>query len=224
VATEQPTDYNHDVDPTPPRGFPPPVPGRVLPRGPMIVTGLAGLLVGALLVGGAWLLFGNDDASSSPIAAPKRLGDYVQQADTKINRTREQGREFGRKRADWDRRSSARLSEAHDGAGAVVQTYSNEDMDSFFALEVFREGAPFPPYVPYSDPKELGLDKPIDEVRMFGAVACVMRNESPDLSYVAACTRSDDELTVQVTRPTGDLGEDPKAVAGLVETAWDELS
>jgi hypothetical protein len=122
----------------------------------MIVAVIVGLVAGSALASGAWLLFGNDGASSSPIAAPERIGDYVQQADAKPNREHEQGREIGRQRDDWDRRSSERLSESHDGAGAVVQTYADDDLRNFFALEAVRAPVAFPPYVPYTDPRRWG--------------------------------------------------------------------
>lgn len=223
MATEQPTGDNLDVVPTPPRGVPAPVPGRMLPRGHMIVAGIAGLVTGALLVGGAWLLFGNDGVSPSPITAPERLGDYVQQADAKPNREHEEGREFARRRDDWDRRSSSRLSETHDGAGAVVQTYADDELLTFFTLEAFRAPVAFPPYVPYTDPKALGFDKPAEEVRMFGEVACTLRNDAPEQTFVTACLRSDDGLTVQVTHVSGDLNRDPAAMADLVAAAWEEI-
>jgi hypothetical protein len=191
----------------------------------MIVVAIVGLVAGAALTSGAWLLFGNDGASSAPIAAPERLGDYVRQSDAKPNREHEQGRENARRRDDWDRRSSERLSESHDGAGAVVQTYADDGLEHFFALEAVRAPVAFPPYVPYSDPKVLGLDRPSEEVRMFGEVACAIQNPGPDSGYVTVCMRTDDELTVQVTHLRGeDLAQDPAAAAELVDTAWEELS
>jgi hypothetical protein len=170
------------------------------------------------------LLFGNDGASSSPIAAPERLDDYVRFADAKPNRENEQGRKIARDRADWDRRSGERLSESHDGAGAVVQVYVDEGLENFATLEAFRAPVAFPPYVPYTDPDTLGFGKPSEEIRMFGDVACAIRNQTADLSYVMMCVRSDDELTVQLTHLSGDLGEDPEAAAELVSAAWEELS
>jgi hypothetical protein len=192
----------------------------------MIVAVIVGLVAGSALASGAWLLFGNDGASSSPIAAPERIGDYVQQADAKPNREHEQGRKIARQRDDWDRRSSERLSESHDGAGAVVQTYADDDLQNFFALEAVRAPVAFPPYVPYTDPETLGFGKPSEEVRTFGDVACAIRNSGPDDSFVVLCVRSDAELTVQITHVAGDdaLSQNPEAVAELVATAWEELS
>jgi hypothetical protein len=196
-----------------------------MPRRPMIIVAVLGLVVGAALAGGAWLLFGNDGASSSPIVAPDRLGDYVQQADAKPNREHEQGREFARRRDDWDRRSSERLSESYDGASAVVQTYADDALLHFFALEAVRAPTAFPPYVPYTDPDELGFGKPSEEVRRFDDVACAIRNTGPDNSYVTLCMRTDTDLTVQITHLGGeDLNQDPAEVAELVAAAWDELA
>jgi hypothetical protein len=191
----------------------------------MIVVAIVGLVAGGALASGAWLLFGNDGASSSPIAAPERLGEYVQQADAKPNREHEQGREIARRRDTWDQRSTERLSESHGGASAVVQTYADDELRDLFALEAVRAPVAFPPYVPYSDPEELGFGKPVEEMRMFDEVACAIRNTGPDDSYVTLCVRSDDELTVQITHVSGDaLSEDPAAVADLVAAAWEELA
>jgi hypothetical protein len=223
VATEQPTGNNPDLVPTPPRGYPAPVPGRIGPRGPMIIAGIAGVVVGALLVGGAWLLFGNDGASSSPIAAPDRLSDYVPQDKSKVYDRNDDGRAVARRRADWDRRSGERLSVAHDGAGAVVRTYSDDTAENGFMLEVVRAPVAFPPYVPYTDAKTLGLDHPIEELRTFGDAACLVRND-PSQAYVMTCLRSDAGLTVQISHVSGDLLQSPEKVAGLVSDAWEELA
>jgi hypothetical protein len=124
---------------------------------------------------------------------------------------------------DWDQRSSERLSAAHDGAGAFVQTYTDDDLEQSFTVEAVRAPTPYPAYVPYSDPEVLGMERPVDEFREFDDVGCVIRND-PSQSYVISCLRTDDELTVQITHVTGDLLEDPETVAGLVDTAWQELS
>ncbi len=219
MATEQPTGNNPDLVPTPPRGFPAPVPGRVNPRGPLLIAGFLGFVVGAIVVGGAWLLFGNDGASSSPISAPDHLKGYVRQGEAKAHGDK---REFADRRDDWDRRSGERLSDANGGAGALVQTYSDQELQNTFMLEVVRAQVAFPPYVPYSDPAVLGMDRPPEELREIGDVACLVRND-PAQSYVASCLRSEDGLTVQITHVSGDLLQKPDEVAGLLDAAWSEL-
>ncbi|HWM06696.1 MAG TPA: hypothetical protein VNP92_30530, partial [Actinophytocola sp.] len=109
-----------------------------------------------------------------------------------------------------------------DGAGAVVRSYTDDDGSSTFLLEAVRAPAPATPFVPYSDPEVLGLERPIEEMREFGAVTCLMRND-PGLSHVVSCQRTSDDLTVAISHVNGDLGEDPEKVAKLVETAWDDL-
>jgi hypothetical protein len=189
----------------------------------MIVVAVVGLVAGAALASGAWLLFGNDGASASPIAAPERLGDYVRPADARGNRNSEESGERVRRQADWDRRSGERLSEANDGAGAVVQYYTDDGLLNTFMLEAVRAPVAFPPYVPYSDPKTYGLERPFEEAREFDDdVACLLRNE-PKLTYVMSCVRSTGDLTVQITHVSGDLNQDPDAVAKLVADAWEEL-
>lgn len=222
MATEQPTGNNPDLIPTPPRGFPIPVPAASNRRGTAFAAGLAGLVVGGLLVGGAWLLFGNDGASSSPVSAPDRISDYVRYADAEVFTDNDNGQEIAGRREDWDRRSSERLSAAHDGAGAFVRTYTDQSAENTFMLEVVR--APVPaPYAPYSDPKDLGMERPTEELREFDEVSCLVRND-PSQSYVLTCLRTDDDLTVQISHVSGDLLQDAPAVADLVDAAWQALA
>ena len=221
MAIEPPTSYNPDLVPTPPRGFPTPVPRRG--RGGAVLAGVAGLVVGGLLVGVAWLLLGDDGASSSPISAPARISGYMRYGDAAEGVDREKGREIADRYRDWDQRSSERLSAAHDGAGAFVQSYTDEGLEQSFTVEAVRAPAPYPPYAPYSDPEYLRMERPVEELREFGDVGCLVRND-PSQSYVTSCVRTDDDLTVQITHVGGDLLDDPEAVAKLVDAAWQELS
>jgi hypothetical protein len=223
VTTEQPTGPDPDLMPTPPKGFPPPVPGRRGSRGTVLIAGIAGLAVGAALVGGAWLLFGNDGASSSAISAPERISDYLVYGEASVFDEDDRGQDNADRQRDWDARSSARLAAAYDGAGALVRTYSDDNVENRFALEAVR--APSPSlYAHYSDAEYLRLDRPIEEVREFGEVSCSLTNTSPDFSALVACQRTDGDLTVRITRISGDLMEDPEQVAKLVDEAWRELS
>ncbi|MPZ79628.1 MAG: hypothetical protein GEV28_04185 [Actinophytocola sp.] len=169
------------------------------------------------------MLFGNDGASSSPISAPDRLSDYVKYGNADVFADNDNGREIAGRREDWDRRSSERLAAAHDGAGAFVQSYTDQEAENTFMLEVARAPVPSPPYVPYSDPKDLGMERPTEELREFDEVSCLIRND-PSQSYVTTCLRTDDDLTVQVSHVSGDLLQDAPAVADLVDAAWQELA
>jgi hypothetical protein len=221
VTTEQPTGDNPDLIPTPPRGYPIPAPRRTTRN--VVLAGIAGVAAGGLLVGGAWLLFGSGGVSSSPISAPPRVSDYTLFGDAAERIDRDKGKELGDRYRDWDQRSSERLSAAHDNAGAFVRTYTDDKLEQSFTVEAVRAPAPYPPYVSYSDPKVLGMDRPTEELREFDDVGCLIRND-PSQSYVISCVRTDDDLTVQITHVTGDLLDDPEAVAKLVDTVWQELS
>lgn len=222
MAIEPPTGYNPDLVPTPPRGFPMPVPRRG--RGGVVLAGVAVLVVGGLLVGGAWLIFGGGGGgSSTPISAPERISGYTRYGDAAEGINREKGKEIADRYRDWDQRSSERLSAAHDGAGAIVQSYADDRLYKTFTLEAMRVPAPYPPYVPYSNAEYLHLERPVEELREFGDVGCVVRNDVSQ-SYVLSCVRTDDDLTVQITHVGGDLTGDPEAVAKLVDAAWQELS
>lgn len=211
--------------PTPPQGTRMPVPappnGRSNPRAIAVVAGVAGLVVGAALASGFWLLFGNENGSSSDVSAPAQVGDYRPIVDQEVTQRRQ---EVVDRYNRYDEENSARLSAAHDGAGAVVRQYANDDLDQMFSLEIVRAESPFPPYVPFSDPEDLGTDKPTEEILRYGSVACAVRNSPGQPSYVMACLRTSGDLTVTITRASGDLGERPEEVAKLVDQAWSEVS
>jgi hypothetical protein len=212
--------------PTPREGTRMPVPtppnGRAPVRAIAVFAGVAGLLVGAALTSGFWLLFGNENGSSSSVSAPARLGDYHRFADVPRLASGDNQRKTVDRQTRYDKESSARLSAAHGGAGAVVQQYATEDLDAMFSLEVVRARSPFPPYVPFSDAKDLGLDKPLEEVVRYGSVACAVRNNPGGPAFVMTCLRTGDDLTVAITHVTSELA--PADVAKLVDQAWSEVS
>ncbi|MFC4858153.1 hypothetical protein [Actinophytocola glycyrrhizae] len=176
------------------------------------------------MTSGIWLLFGNESGSTSPVSAPERLGDHYRFGDVPRLSSGENQRKTVDRQNRYDGESSARLSESNDGAGALVQTYANNDLDSMFALQVVRAPSPFPPYVSFSDPKDLGVDKPREEVLRYGSVACAVRNDPGQPPRVMVCLRTSDDLTVSITNTNGDLGEQPEEVAKLVDEAWSEVS
>jgi hypothetical protein len=177
------------------------------------------------------LLFGGDGGgiggSSAAVSAPARLGDHYRYPD--LQKVLESNGQSGdmtqlvERQAKWDKESAARLSASRDGAGAVVQQYGNEELESMFSLEVVRSPSASPQYVAYSDPKYLGVDKPPEEMVEFGPVSCVVRNDPSGQTYVGNCQRTSGELTVTVTHANGDLGGDPEAVAAVVNEAWSQL-
>lgn len=225
MPTDLPAGGRPNEVPTPPHGtrMPAPTPpnGRANGRAIAVVAGFVGLAVGAAVVAGAWLLFGNDGGgSSSPISAPEQVGDYYRFADVPL--LQDEDRRPVDYRVEADRRSSERLSAANGDAGAFVQQYSDDELENGFSLDVVR--APSPAlYVPYSDPKYLGVDKPLEEVREFGDVACAMRNLTSGESTVTRCLRTDAGLSVTISGVTGDLAEQPEQVAALVDEAWSQL-
>jgi hypothetical protein len=214
--------------PTPPQGTRMPVPappnGRANPRAIAVFTGVAGLIVGAALTSGFWLLFGNESGSSADVSAPERIGEYYRFDKTPDPGSEGRHQQVVDRHERYDEESSARLSAAHDGAGAVVRRYSSEGLDTMFTLEVVRVPSPFPPYVPFTDPEDLGTDKPVEEILRYGSVACAVRNSPGQPPIVMACLRTAGDLTVTITRATGDLGQQPEDVAKLVDEAWSAVS
>jgi hypothetical protein len=224
----QPSGWSPQFPPPQNAGTPaPPNGGRAV----AVVAAVVGLVVGAGVTSGAWLLFGGDGGtvggSSAAVSAPARLGDYYRYPD--LQKVRERNGENGDmtkvvdRQASWDKESSARLSASRGGAGAVVQQYGNVALDSMFSLEVVRSPTASPQYVTYSDPEYLHLEKPPEEMVEFGPVSCVVRNNPSGETFVANCQRTGEDLTVTVSHANGDLGGDPEAVADVVNEAWSQL-
>ncbi|MGJ5828334.1 hypothetical protein [Streptomyces ossamyceticus] len=207
-----------------------------------LLGGLVGLALGAGLVGGAWLITGDDGdtvpgAAGAPagrggeLSAPARLGAFVPQDEAVLELDASQGKEQAERTRDWDGRSGELLSEAHGGAAATVRSFSDSRLVSFFQFAAVRGPSPRP-YVPYTDPAALGLEKPTGERVTFGKVDCVLHHQptnagnepEPDSVSTVSCQRSDARLTVLVRDVTGDLTHEPSEVARLVDEAWAGLA
>ncbi|MDX3545207.1 hypothetical protein PV729_20895 [Streptomyces europaeiscabiei] len=206
--------------------------------------GLGGLALGAGLVGGAWLITGDDDASVSSrtagaravpgadLSAPETLGGFLHQDKAVLDLGKgADGRETAERNRAWDSESGERLSEAYGGAAAVVQSFSDSSLESFFQLTAVRGASPRP-YVPYEDAKVLGLERPTNGLVRFGKVDCVVHNlptnaggePAPDSVSTVSCQRGDADLTVLIRNSTGDVSHEPSRVARLVDEAWGQLT
>lgn len=205
-----------------------------------LLGGLVGLAVGVGLVGGAWLITG-DDGDAAPgaaaglggeLSAPEKLGAFVHRDKAVLELDgSSRGREQAERTRDWDDRSGEQLSKAHEGAAATVRSFSDSGLMSLFQFAAVRGPSPRP-YVPYTDPSALGLEKPTGERVTFGKVDCVLHHQptnaghepEPDSVSTASCQRSDERLTVLVRDITGDLAHEPEEVARLVDEAWAGLT
>lgn len=208
---------------------PAPKPSRV----PLYVAGGVGLVVGALVVGVLWLTVGSSGSgglggSPGPVAAPAKLGTYQRFADIPSQATGN-GKTVADRTNAWNARTAQLISGAYDGAAATVETYASADLQVIFTVEVVRASSPGL-FVPYQDPKALGLAAPEQDVRRFGSVECIVRtqptsenSDTPPPVIGADCQRSEGGLTVRIPSVGGDLGEKPDQVAALVGQAFDAI-
>jgi hypothetical protein len=227
-----PPEFPLDPEPRAPSPAPRPAPRRSLLARPA-VTGLLGVLLGALLVGGPWLVLGllGGGPSGRPLSAPATLGglDRAQEVLSKLDEAN------GRDRIDrigkTDQETAARVSAAYSGAGAVVQQYHDDRLERSFQLIAVR--APSPGLVaPYEDIEALDLAAPSTELVRVGDVQCLRHNDlatagstpDPDRSFVTHCQRTDADLTVTLRSLSSEGNRDPRELAGIVEQAWRELS
>ncbi|MGY0057250.1 hypothetical protein ACWY4P_11895 [Streptomyces sp. LZ34] len=239
------------VPPQPGAGVPP-QPGQLpaavpLPpprrQGPIslrtpLVTAALGLVVGLAAVGIPVLLSDDDGGGgfgggggSGELSAPAKLDGLRPFAEIQRAAGVPKAEEMADAITKEDRKSGERLSEAYGGAAAVVQRYADSDVQTTVTLVAVRGRSP-QPYVPYQDPKRLGLAKPQDELKTFGDVSCVLYNQptaagskpTADSVHVSYCQRTGDGLTVQVRTLGGGVANQPDKVADLTEKAWSELS
>ncbi|MGW3966597.1 hypothetical protein ACWED2_42745 [Amycolatopsis sp. NPDC005003] len=215
------------LEPAPGQQTQTPVPRRS-PLARPAVTGLIGLLAGALLVGVPWLalsLLGGP--SGEPLTAPATLGGlgHAQDAIAKVDKAK--GQAMIDRITKADRETAARASAAYGGAGAVVQQYQDDRLRRSFQLLAVR--APSPGLVvPYEDPEALGLATPSNELVRFGDVQCLVHHDpvnagstpDPEGSSVRTCQRVGPDLTVTLRSLSSEGNRDPREMAGLVEEAW----
>lgn len=206
-------------------------------RGRVVAAALVGAVVGAAVVGAVWLAVGGDDdgdgdePDTAALQAPATLGGFSTFESVATGMDNERAVEQASRTTAWNARTAEAVSKAYGGAAAVAATYASPDLDVMVPLIAVRASAP-QPWVRYTDAGVLGLALPPDEVRTFGEVACVIRNQptregsepAEDSAITTLCQRTADDLTVQVLFPGSDLGSRPAAVAILVDEAWTALA
>lgn len=211
-------------------GAPPPTPPRRRVNTAVVFAAVAGAVVGALVVGSIWLLGGGESGPDVSGSTPDRVGEFARLADIELSKS-DNGRQNAERIRTWNRQSAERLSAAYQGAEAAVETYADDRAERTFTLLVVGARSPFPPFVPYQDAAYLRVKRPFEELREFGDVACVVRNdvtaeggeESPESTHVVSCLRTASGATVEIRNPSGDLGNDPQRVADLVNDAWSKV-
>jgi hypothetical protein len=200
-------------------------------RAPLYVAAGVGLVVGALVVGLLWLTVGGSDdgggvgGSSAAVTAPAKVGVYQRFAEVPGN-TSGPGKAAADRTSAWDRQTAQRISDSYHGAAATVQTYATPDLGVIFSVQVVRADSPGL-FVPYQDPKTLGLAAPNQDVKTYGAVQCVVHiqtqaaeNPGPVQVIGTDCQRTGGGLTVRIPTAGGNLGEHPDQVAAVVDEVF----
>ncbi|MEV7098442.1 hypothetical protein AB0M80_36950 [Amycolatopsis sp. NPDC051045] len=234
MTADPPPGFSPDVPPGPAPGQPAqiPAPRRSLLSRPA-VTGLLGVLIGALLVGVPWLVLTLlvDAPSGRALSAPPQLGGLsrAQEAIAKLDKVK--GQPMIARIAKTDRETAARVSVAYGGAGAIAQQYQDARLQRAFQLVAVRASSP-ELVAPYEDTEALGLAAPSTELVRVGAVQCLRYNGStpagsapdPERSFVTNCQRTGPALTVTLRSISSEGNRDPRELAGIVEQAWRELA
>jgi hypothetical protein len=200
-------------------------------RGRLLV-GLAGVVVGGVVVGAAWLAVSAlGGGSTAEIALPDKVAAYPRFADAKISQPAK-AKPTVERIQKWNAESAKRLSASFGGAAAAVESYSDDTYQNTFTVYVVRESSQFPVFVRYQDPEVLRVVRPQDEERRFGEVSCQVVNDTtpagqqpgPESVHVIDCRRTEPGLTVDIVSVSGDLGNRPAQVAALVDDVWSRVS
>jgi hypothetical protein len=199
---------------------------------PLVLTGVGGLALGALVVGGLWLESGSGGVpvGTESITFPVKIAEYVPFDQVALNQTARAADNVSRVES-WDEQSSRRLSKSNNGAAALVRTYADKDLKNQISVLAYRAPTASPQFVPYQDAATLGLVHAPDEVEQFSDVSCMIHNDptpagntpSPNSVHTTSCIRTGDSLTVEI-RPTGDISNEPQRVADLADEVWDSLA
>ena len=207
-------------------------------RTPLLLAALAGFVVAVLV---AVILYFTGalptkdsssigDVSTDAVALPATVGPYVRFQDAKVNQQSRAASLVARSRLS-DTRTAQSLAKAHAGAGAAVQTYSDEQLGVTFQIWAVRSASPGL-VVPFQDAKSLGLAVPPLRTQRFGAVTCEISTQAtpigqtprPDAVFTQACLRTGSELTVIFYGGgSGELTHHPEQCAKLVDQVWGRL-
>ncbi|MFD9959653.1 hypothetical protein [Amycolatopsis sp. NPDC058986] len=199
-----------------------------------VLVALAGVVVGALLVGVPWLVIGlsGPGVSGMTLKAPDTIGGLSRYQDALAKRGGDKTKSLVDGENADEVKNAERLSSAYHGAGAVSQRYADAELEEIVLLQAVRADSP-EPFVPYVDAARLGLAAPQQDLERVGDVVCVIYNQptragekpAEDAKGVMSCQRSGGGLTVQiVVGSSGKLRHDAGAVAALIGQAWPKLS
>ncbi|MEU0537511.1 hypothetical protein [Amycolatopsis tolypomycina] len=196
------------------------------------VTGLAGFVAGAVLVGVPWLVLTLlAGPSGGPLTAPPTLGGLSRAQDAIAKLDKAKGQATIDRIGKSDKEDTARVSAAYGGAGAVVQQYQDDRLRRSVRLLAVR--APSPGLIaPYQDAEALGLAAPGTELVRFGDVQCLVHHDpenagsapDPERSSVRVCQHTGPDLTVTLQSISSEGNRDPREFAGILEEAWTILS
>jgi hypothetical protein len=198
----------------------------------VVVSGIAGLAIGALVVGLVWLTIGGSaekDVSSAPIVAPAKAGEYQRFADVPVNQ-QPAAKTAVENQTNADKESAKLLSASYHGATATVETYASADLDVRIPVYIVRASSP-ELFTPYTDTKVLQIKAPEHELKKFGDVTCIVQNSftgnaSPDQPTVWAseCQRTSATLTVHIPGMSNPLGKQPEQVAAVVDEVFNAVA
>ncbi|MFG1647650.1 hypothetical protein ACGFMK_45825 [Amycolatopsis sp. NPDC049252] len=208
------------------------------PRRPLstrpVAVGLAGVLVGAFLVGVPWLVLGLlGGPSPEPLKLPDTLGGFetTQAAVAKVAKGGSLGKSQIERADKAESENASRISAAYGGAAAVFRSYSDPGLEGGFQVAAVRADSP-ELLAQYEDTAALGQALPSTELKRIGPVQCLIHNEitpqgqrvDPENSFVMNCQRSGGGLTVQLRNTTTQDAHDPARFAAVVEEAWAALN
>lgn len=108
---------------------------------------------------------GGHSGSTAAISLPAHLLSYSRLADVPINQASAGQKNVAAQEVDY-RNPAAPLSTAHHGAGAAVEGYGSNDLQTLLSVWAVRDATP-PPVVTVATAERLGLAVAPEVVRTF---------------------------------------------------------
>lgn len=172
---------------------------------------------------------GGSGSSTAAISLPAKFLTYSRMADVPVNKSGAGRANVEAQEVDYHNTATA-LSAAHHGAGAAVEGYGSDDLQTLFSVWAVRDATP-PPVAMVASADRLGLAVAPEVVRTFGAASCDIRYDgivkgqpiTADHTHTIFCQRSSSSLTVTIYGPGGDVGGHPDQVAAMVDAVWSQL-
>jgi hypothetical protein len=163
-------------------------------------------------------------ASTESPNLPDRLDNFMPIGQTSVGSATARAT-LSVRDVSYEREVAGRVGRAY-GASAAAKRYVDARLESTLLVIAVRASSPGL-FDTSMSAQALGLTRPLEEVRSFGPVSCLVRNDVVAAGQASAsvpvhverCQRTSAALTV-LAEASGPLGDSPEQAAALINRAW----